>query len=106
MFDLLSDLHWHSARELHHTGGVRYGARLLELKRLGYQFEDREVEGENYKYYRLMSLTRGAPQAKQVKVFLNEEDARLLVEENCMTGSAEKAVRDAYGSFLTNKSKL
>lgn len=106
IYYLLSDREWHTAKELNKVGGVRYSARLLELKRLGYKIESKEVEGKNYKSYRLASILRGPCQGKRVKVLLDEGDVDELLESGILTLSAEAALKDALGSFRTNKHKL
>ncbi len=103
IFGLLSDLGWHSHRELGSVGGNRYSARLLELKRLGYAIESRELE--EGKLYRLASLQRGEPQIKRVKVFLTEREAEALAEGVPSSG-ARAAVARALASFRTNRERL
>src|SRR5262245_6479133 len=104
---LLSDLLWHSHQELAQVGGVRYGARILELKRLGYDIDSEEnvTNWPQGKRYRLATLARGLPQTKQVKVFLNEDDAAALVGWQ-VTVAAQRAVQEALASFRANKHKL
>jgi hypothetical protein len=104
VLELLSDLQWHTHVELQVVGGVRYGARLLELKRLGYAIEDQSLEPQG-KRYRLASMVRGAPQEKRVKVFLSKEDAQMLLED-VVTTESHDAVRDALSSYLSNEHKL
>lgn len=101
---LLSDRNWHTHIEML-VGGVRYSARLLELKRLGYkiQSEGKAVSG---KRYRLLSNKPGRPQGKKVKVYLDESDARAIVNNRTVTNRTYQAVNDALGSFLFNKNKL
>jgi len=103
VFDLLSDLQWHTFAELARVGGIRYGARLLELKRLGFEFADREYR--DGKEYRLVSLTQGFGQRKRVKVFLEPEDVRAMLGLS-LTTAARAALADALGSFTANKEKL
>lgn len=103
---LLSDLRWHSYAELHTVGGIRYSARLLELKRLGYDIDtvgDKEVGLR----YRLISNTPGKPQEKRVKVFLTRADAAilLLVAKQSMPDAAEE-IEGALRSFDMNAHKL
>lgn len=102
---LLSDLDWHTFSELHRVGGIRYGARLLELRRQGYRIEHR-THGEDWKSYRLISLTPGVPMPKRVKVFLPYHDAKRLLDEGVVTAAARGAVREAVGSFKHNEAKL
>jgi len=104
VLELLNDLQWHTHVELQVVGGVRYGARLLELKRLGYLIDDQSLEPQG-KRYRLASTMRGTPQAKRVKVFLTKEEAQLLLE-GVTTLESRNAVRDALASYLANEHKL
>jgi hypothetical protein len=103
LLDILSDLQWHSSTELTSTG-IRYSARILELKRMGYQIED-EYVGAQDKRYRLASLTRGAPQEKRVKIYLEEAEVRDLLVGR-LRPSARKAIAEAWRTFQANKDKL
>lgn len=105
IFDVLDDLDWHSWRALRAVGGVRYSARLLELRRLGYVIDDLPDPSGTGKVYRLLSLTPDVPQGKQVKIFLPESDVKRLLE-GIITGSTVRAVRDAYAIFQANRHKL
>ena len=105
VLDLLSDLSWHSFVELHRVGGIRYSARLLELKRLGYRIEDATDGDDDGKRYRLISLTPGVPLPKRVKVFVPLHDAQRLLD-GVVTKVAAAAVREAVGSFKANQDKL
>jgi hypothetical protein len=104
---LLSDLEWHGFEELHRVGGVRYSARLLELKRLGYDIAT-EGKREHGLRYRLRSPLRGEPQQKRVKVFLREVDARILISSAIDLGLSEarSALQTAVSSFEANREKL
>lgn len=103
VYGLLSDLGWHTWRELEAVGGVRYGARLLELRRLGYLFETADLE--DGQRYRLKSLERAAPQPKRVKVLLEEADAESLYRGE-VSVTAAMAVSVALASFRANRGKL
>lgn len=107
---VLSDLEWHPYLDLHAVGGVRYSARLLELKRLGYEIEHRTVKGDTGRDYRLKSLTPGTPKQKLVKVFLTEQQAEAIVRDPGRWPpellDARNAVGDALRSFRTNRHKL
>lgn len=105
---LLTDLHWHTHVELQRQGGARYGARVLELKRLGYEIEDRHIDDDqrNGKEYRLVSLQPGQPQAKRVKVYLDAADVASILHHQTMPWRARKALEDAYRSFKANEDKL
>lgn len=101
---LLRDLGWHTNAELREAGGVRYGARLLELKRLGYRIDAEELAGHGRRY-RLESLEPGLPQGKRVRVLLDEADAAALIDA-APTLTARAALTDALGSYRANKGKL
>lgn len=105
---LLSDLGWHEHHELSRVGGVRYGARLLELKRLGYTIESREAAhpDEQGKAYRLMSPLPGVPKKKLVRVYLREDDACGLVSTGLPNLRVLDAVEAALESFVANRDKL
>lgn len=106
---VLSDLDWHPYMDLAAVGGVRYSARLLELKRLGYEVETRTVlgKGETGFDYKLKSLTPGIPQPKLVKVFLTEDEAQSIVTDlPAKHAGARLAVNNALGSFRANRHKL
>jgi len=109
VFDLLRDGQWHTWRELHAVGGVRYSARLLELRRQGYAIETRESQTKEGQDYRLTSI-QAAPAAaapKRVRVFLEEVDVEAILKNPPqMTGRAEAALRQALRSFRLNKHKL
>lgn len=101
---LLSDLQWHPHQQLAGVGGVRYGARVLELRRLGYRIEVMDTEPQG-RTYRLHSMSRGTPQAKKVKIYLHEDDAAALAMGHA-TSRAVDAAREALATFRTNKHKL
>lgn len=105
VLDMLWDKEWHEWHEIHRVGGVRYSARLLELKRLGYDIETKgsKVEGLSY---RLRSFTKGAPQEKRVKVFLHEADARKILARGNVSMDARNAFEVAINSFERNRNKL
>jgi hypothetical protein len=104
LLEMLKQGGWFTHVDCKTTGGVRYSARILELKRLGYVIEDRpSTTYENGKDYQLTG--RGLPQKKRVKVFITEEDAELLVSGH-VTKAATAAVRKALRSFKANKEKL
>jgi len=101
--ELLWDLRWHGHKELAEVGGVRYGGRVLELKREGFAIESQG--GEDGKNYRLANHEQGEPQEKRVKAFLREDDAEKAVD-GILTQAAQTAIADALGSFRHNKHKL
>lgn len=110
---LLLDLEWHPYMDLAAVGGVRYSARLLELKRMGYEVETRTVhgKGETGLDYRLKSSIPGVPQKKLVKVFLTEEQAEAILNHTQMAPwphlqEAKRELGKALASFRTNRHKL
>lgn len=105
LLELLQDLGWHDYYELAKVAGVRYSARLLELKRLGYEIEDEESSSSRGKRYRLLSLEPGECKGKTVKVYLTEDEAAALVGRVFCDSAVEK-IRDALGSFRFNRDKL
>jgi len=101
----MSDLAWHTRQELEAIAGNRYGARLRELKRLGYVFEDRELGERDGKDYRLASAAPASPRGKRVRVYLEEADAAdLLGGRISMFARAE--VQGALASYRANKGRL
>jgi hypothetical protein len=104
LYRLLADCAWHTRSELQAAAGIRYGARILELKREGYAIEDRRV-GLVEKSYRLVSRERGEPQAKHVKVYLTEDDARLIAK-GYVSGTARSAINDGLRSFDAHRGRL
>ena len=107
VFHLLEDGEWHGWKELRRVGGVRYSARLLELRREGYAVESEPiVDGEHGKRYRMPELRPGQPQGKRVKVFLEEGDVERMLDAGVITKPARNALHDALGSFQHNKHKL
>ncbi len=104
VLQLLLDLAWHGYAQLRRVGGIRYSARILELKRLGYRIEDEPLEPQG-KRYRLVSPTPSAAKGKKVKVYISESGAQALLEGH-ITNTVKNAVADALGSFRTNKHKL
>ena len=106
LFRLLSDGQWHAHYELAEVAGVRYSARLLELKRIGYAVDRKPIDGEQGFRYRMPSLRPGAAKAKRVKVFLEEDDVCAMVDRGFIPPSALAALEDAHESFNTNREKL
>lgn len=103
LLDLLSDYRWHSFMECKAAGGIRYGARILELKRLGYTIESQGKRGDGYNY----CLTgMGMPQMKRVKALLVESDVISLIENNSIPATAKSALEKALYSFQANREKL
>ena len=103
---LLWDGVWHTHKECVRVANPRFSARLLELKRIGYQIESRESPSGHGKNYRLISRKIGVPQGKNVKVFLTESDAEEITENGILTTAAQEAVKEALLSFQANKDKL
>jgi len=104
LLKLLSDLRWHPHYELRRRGGIRYSARLLELKRLGYLIESQRLS-EQGKEYRLKTLERSAIREKKVKIYLRYDDAENLLEGELST-SVYLAVEEALQSYRANRNNL
>lgn len=100
---LFSDKKWHSHEKLAIIGGVRYSARLLELKRLGYDIESRghPKEGKEYR-----CVGRREPPPKRVKIFLDECDVLDMVNNASISQQANAALTAAWASFDANRDKL
>ena len=55
ILEILRDQNWHSNIEIHETTGIyRYGARIFDLKRQGYDIKGWNGQGSVY-YYQLIS---------------------------------------------------
>jgi hypothetical protein len=104
VFELLSDLRWHTWRELEAVGGNRYGARVLELEKLGWNIID-EPHGEDGKRYLLASLTKGPPLPKLVRMYVSEASAQYVARGE-VTEEARRAARDGLESFNARKGNL
>lgn len=104
IYAVLVDLEWHSNSELVEVGGNRYGARLLELRRLGYDIEAEDLP-DHGRRYRLRSIHPGTPQPKRGRVYLDEADLVALLNGS-MSLFARDALASALGSLRANKGKL
>jgi hypothetical protein len=101
----LQSLEWVSWKILRRIGGVRYSARLLELKRLGYKIEDNPDPSGDGKRYRLIDPMPGRPQGKLVKLYLPEPDVDALLSDK-VTSTAKTIIVRALRIFRANKHKL
>lgn len=104
---LLWDCKWHHHKELR-VAGVRYSARLLELKRLGYLIGTDSLENEPGNRYRLLSRVPTTPQQRQIKVFLEPADVRFLLNHHreILPRDAYKRLNDAFNRYTENLNKL
>ena len=102
----LSDLKWHTHRELAHIGGNRYGARLGELRRLGYLIESRDIVDGHGKRYRLQALEPSMRKPKRVKMLLSERDAEMVAQVPGLSPAGRDAIDDALASYRANRTKL
>lgn len=50
MIELMSDGLWHSADELVESISHRFSATMHVLKKQGYEFQKRRVQGQKYEY--------------------------------------------------------
>jgi len=103
LYDLLSDRQWHAWRACRTVGGMRYSARMLELKREGWIIESRGAD-EDGKEYRLIGA--GTPKGKKVRVFLPEAEVKHLLSLPGVSPTAQSALDDALGSYQANRGKL
>jgi hypothetical protein len=110
LLSLLMDMKWHKPGEMRKAGGVRYSARLLELKRLGYIIDDRPLSGqEQGKEYCLAALVPGSPQEKRAKILLSEKDLITLVSGGTIIHLSKKGqdeLKLALIRYQNNKEKL
>ena len=61
LLDLLSDGEWHSQHECVEAGGLRYGARIKELREQGHRIETRDLPGSPRRFfYRLRLPDQGS----------------------------------------------
>lgn len=105
LLERMSDLQWHPHWELKAVAGIRYSARLLELRRLGYTVEDRPVKGQG-KEYRLLSLEKRKPREKRVKIYMSKTDAETLRNDGRLTRTARIDLNTALHSYYLNEDKL
>lgn len=105
---IMSDLQWHDWRELVAVGGRCYGARLRELRRLGFSIDDIEPEEGKGKTYRLLSLEPGPPALKSVRVYFTPDDAVDILNRfgSALRPTAYAALEAAYKSYCANEDKL
>lgn len=101
----LMPLQWRSWRILRRIGGVRYGARLRELKRLGYRIEDTSGNDNEGKVYRLINPRPARPAIKQVKIYLPEEHVKALLRDELYPETKTIAL-EALRIFQANRHKL
>jgi hypothetical protein len=102
----LSDMQWHSWKELREVGGSRLSARLLELKREGYVIDRESIKGSRGFQYKLRSLVPGEPQRKQVKALLPPSDVDVFLKTGRASGELFDAISDAFASYQYNEAKL
>jgi len=106
LLDLLWDLKWHSRNTLETVAGNRYGARLYELRRLGWIIDSHPHPHGKGKLYRLCQHRKGVHAVKRVKVLFFERDADVLIETGTLTRSATRSLRRALASFRRHREKL
>jgi len=106
LFKMLSDLQWHSWRDMEVcTNGPRYGARWAELIAQGYDGEvERLDDGSTGFRYRLRSLVKGKPRKPQMRVYLDPAAVALFLESGS-TVQIVPAIAEAYAKHTKNKKK-
>lgn len=95
---------WVSWRQLNAIAGVRYGARIRELKRLGYQIEATERE-DHGRSCRLISPDLGHAREKRIRIYLDEQDALEMSRGN-VTLTAIGEVRSSLQRFRKYRGRL
>ncbi len=50
LLELMLDGKWHHMRDMERAGGMRYGGRLFELHKDGWQYEKRTVGPNEWEY--------------------------------------------------------
>ncbi len=103
LLNLFADKRWHDHTELAAIGGVRYSARVLELKRLGYNIESKGDQKEG-KEYRLNG--KRTPPVKKVKALLDEADVNDILGWDQLSVNATIVLENALESFVANRDKL
>jgi hypothetical protein len=108
LLKLLEDMQWHPHYELLGPGGICYSSRIRELRRLGYKIEGVDLGGDDKqgRVYRLLSLEKGEPLGKKVKIYLEERDTVALLMDGVLTAAARREVSEALSRFIANKPKL
>ena len=95
---------WKTRRQIERAGGNRYGARLHELKRLGYLIESRgNAYGPDGKEYKLTG--KGEPIPKMVRVYMTEADA-IELEAGRTTTKAQASVASGLRKFRNHRNNL
>jgi len=102
----LQSLDWVSWKVMRRIGGVRYSARLRELKRLGYKLEDEADPSGDGKRYRLLDLVPTRPAVKLVKIYLPEREVEILILDRSVSDEAKDILAKALRIFRANKHKL
>jgi hypothetical protein len=78
LLHLLQDEQWHSWRDCSARAGIRFGARLMELRREGYVIESMDLEVG--RAYRLIARTEPVEGRKRGRLLLAESDLKSLAE--------------------------
>jgi hypothetical protein len=85
----MGDLQWHHGEDLAKFAGIRYGARLLELKQRGYVIEERGPDAGGWKSYRLaMRMPFGAHQGERARIYIDVADLEVMVNSGSVPASA------------------
>jgi hypothetical protein len=105
VLDVLSDRCWHGNGELARICN-RYGARILELKREGWDIEAEPLPGAQGNRFRLVSSKKGPPvKTRKVRIYLEESDARELAAGR-LTLFARHEIAEALSRLEANRGKL
>lgn len=108
VLDALFDGEWHSYNELERVGGVRYGARLLELRRLGWRIASVPRDDPNGgKDYRLVSrLGVGRGPKRRVRLYLDPDEAAVVAAAHSLRQTIRSKARRALARYIANEGKL
>ena len=104
LLNMFMDSKWHSWEECKDIGGVRYSARIYELKREGHIIDTKPTLSGKGLRYRLSGT--GSPQEKRVRVFLSEQEVVNLLSVVGLSSPTRRVLKDALSSYRANKDKL
>lgn len=104
LLELLRDQRWHRWDELEEVAGNRFGARIHELRKEGWQIID-TPDDEDGQRYQLASLTRGVRQPDQVRVYISAFCAEQAARTGTLTEQARENVKRALDIFKSRRNR-
>lgn len=96
LLELLADGAWHDWRECSDVAGLRFGARVGELREAGWLIESEDLEVG--RRYRLASLEKGPKLGRRVRIYVDESDAEALAS-GWVSERARLAIKSALAIF-------